>query len=347
MSKGTTLDVRDRKAEHLALALDPRMQVPSSAFDDLVFEHCALPELDLDAIDLGCELFGKRLSSPLLISCMTGGTGEATRINRNLASAAQRRGIAFGLGSQRKALEDPEAAASFEVRSVAPTVPIIGNLGAVQLNYGYGVEACRRAIEMVGADALAIHLNPLQEAIQPEGQTRFAALLPRIAQLAQELAEPIVVKEIGSGLSGAVGRELARAGVRYVDTAGRGGTSWARIEAARADDTDLGEIFADWGLTTPQSLRQLAAVPELFVIGSGGVRHGLDVAKAIALGARVVGLAYPFLGPATESAEAVEQKIARIERELRIAMFCVGARDLEALRKTPLHPRSGRSRAEA
>jgi isopentenyl-diphosphate delta-isomerase len=330
------LEVRDRKAEHIALALDPGMQVPSSAFDRLDFEHCALPEIDCAAIDLGCSFLGKRLRSPLLISCMTGGTGEAARINLNLATAAERRGIAFGLGSQRKALEDPKTAASFEVRSVAPTIPILGNLGAVQLNYGYGVEACRRAIEMVGADGLALHLNALQEAIQPEGQTRFGSLLPRIASLVEELEAPIVVKEVGNGISGAVGRQLANAGVRYVDTAGRGGTSWARIEAARADDVPLGEVFAHWGLTTPESISQLREIPELFVIGSGGVRNGLDVAKALALGAGLVGLAYPFLEAATLSAEAVEAKIERIERELRIAMFCLGAHDLESLRRVPL-----------
>lgn len=330
------MDTRDRKAEHIALALDPRMQVPTSAFERLSFEHCALPEIDLDQIDLGCSFLGKELRAPLLISCMTGGTGEATRINRNLAAAAERRGIAFGLGSQRKALEDPETAASFEVRSVAPSIPILGNLGAVQLNYGYGVDACRRAIEMVGADALALHLNPLQEAIQPEGQTHFASLLPRIAQLVDELEVPVVVKEVGNGISGAVGRQLARVGVRHVDTAGRGGTSWARIEAARADDVGLGEVFSRWGLTTPESIRQLSEIRELFVIGSGGVRYGLDVAKAIALGAKLAGLAYPFLQAATVSTEAVEAKIDQVERELRIAMFCVGARDLAALRRVPL-----------
>jgi isopentenyl-diphosphate Delta-isomerase len=327
---------RDRKAEHIALALEERMQVRRGAFDRLVFEHCALPELDMEEIDTSCELLGKRLGAPLLVSSMTGGTGEAARINRYLAEAAEERRIAIAVGSQRKAIEDPVTAASFEVRRYAPTVPVLGNLGAVQLNYGFGVEHCRHALEMIGADALVLHLNPLQEAIQPEGQTRFARLLPRIAEIVDGLGAPVVVKEIGSGLSERVGRELQRVGVRILDTAGVGGTSWARIEAARADDFDIGELFADWGIPTPDSIRALARIPGIQVIGSGGIRHGLDVAKAIALGADLTGMAYRFLGPARESAAAVVEKIDRTVRELKIAMFCVGARNLEELRRAPL-----------
>jgi isopentenyl-diphosphate delta-isomerase len=327
---------RDRKAEHIALALEERMQVPGHAFDRLAFEHCALPEIDFDDIDTSCEFLGRRLGAPLLISSMTGGTGEAARINRHLAEAAEQRGIAIAVGSQRKAIEDPVTAESFEVRRFAPSVPVLGNLGAVQLNYGFGVEHCRRALDMIGADALVLHLNPLQEAIQPEGQTRFARLLPKIAEVVAGLGAPVVVKEIGSGLSERVARSLQRAGVRILDTAGVGGTSWARIEAARADDFDIGELFADWGIPTPDSIRALARVPGIQVIGSGGIRHGLDVAKAIALGADLAGMAYRFLAPARESAEAVVDKIDRTVRELRIAMFCAGARTLAELRSAPL-----------
>jgi isopentenyl-diphosphate Delta-isomerase len=327
---------RDRKAEHIELALDRRMQAPRPELDRLRFGHCALPEIDLADVDLGCEFLGRRLAAPLLISCMTGGTGVAETINRRLAEAAERCGIALGVGSQRKALEDPETARSFEVRRFAPSVPVVGNLGAVQLNYGYGVAECRRAVEMIDADALALHLNPLQEAIQPEGQTRFGGLLPRIGEVVAGLGVPVIVKEIGNGLSGEVGRRLRAVGVEIVDTAGSGGTSWARIEASRADDLELGELFADWGVPTATSIRELAAIEGLTVIGSGGLRTGVDAAKAIALGAHLVGMAYPFLQAATESADAVVARIDRIVQELRIAMFCVGARSLGELRGVPL-----------
>ncbi|HVS12612.1 MAG TPA: type 2 isopentenyl-diphosphate Delta-isomerase [Thermoanaerobaculia bacterium] len=327
---------RDRKAEHIELALDRRMQAPRPELDRLRFGHCALPEIDLDDVDLGCEFLGRRLAAPLLISCMTGGTGVAETINRRLAEAAERCGIALGVGSQRKALEDPETAKSFEVRRFAPSVPVVGNLGAVQLNYGYGLAECRRAVEMVDADALALHLNPLQEAIQPEGQTRFAGLLPKIGEVVAGLGAPVIVKEIGNGLSLEVGRRLRAVGVEIVDTAGSGGTSWARIEASRADDLELGELFADWGVPTATSIRELAAIAGLTVIGSGGLRTGLDAAKAIALGAHLAGMAYPFLQAATDSTDAVVARVERIVQELRIAMFCVGARTLDGLRGVPL-----------
>lgn len=323
---------RDRKAEHIALALDERMQLGGSPFDGYRFEHQALPEIDLADVDFATTFLGKPLAAPLLISCMTGGTEAARRINLNLAAAAERRGIAVGVGSQRKALEDPAQRRSFEVRQAAPTVPLLANLGAVQLNYGYGPAQCRRAVEMIGADALALHLNPLQEAIQPEGQTRFGGLLPRIRQVVEELTVPVIAKEVGCGLSEAAARRLAGIGIRILDTAGLGGTSWARIEARRAGRPGLGEAFAGWGIPTPESIRQVRRVPGVTVIGSGGIRSGLDVAKALALGADLVGLAYPFLAAAQESPERVVESIDGLLAELRIAMFCLGARTLAELR---------------
>lgn len=327
---------RDRKLEHIRLSLDDRMQLGGRFFDRFVFAHEALPEISLDEIDLRASFLGKPLDAPLLVSCMTGGTGSATSINRHLAEGAERARIALGVGSQRKALEDRDTTSTFQVREAAPTVPLLGNLGAVQLNYGYGIDECRRAVEMIGADGLALHLNPLQEAIQPEGQGDFRDLVPKIGAVARQLEVPVVVKEIGCGISGGSGRRLFDQGVRIIDSAGLGGTSWARIEAARAEDLDLGEVFADWGVPTPESIRQLAAIEGLTVIGSGGVRSGVDVAKAIALGADLVGLAQPFLGPAMESAGKVYDKILRVQQELRIAMFCVGARNLRELRNIPL-----------
>lgn len=336
-------DERDRKLEHIELALGSRSQLDLRYFDRYVFAHEALPELDMAEIDLSCELFGKKLAAPLLVSCMTGGTGSAAAINRNLAIAAEKAGIALGVGSQRKAIERPLTTDSFVVRDLAPTVPLLGNLGAVQLNYGFGVEECRRAVAMIGADALALHLNPLQEAIQPEGQTNFKGLYDKIEWLVAELEHPVVVKEIGCGLGLGTARELWRRGVRHFDTAGVGGTSWARIEGARGKAGSfgpaLGDLFADWGVPTPESIRQLATLDGVTLIGSGGVRSGLDVAKAIALGAHVVGLAQPFLAAALESADKVLEVIEKTLLELRIAMFCAGAGNLAELRRKPLAER--------
>lgn len=331
---------RDRKAEHIALALDRRMQLDASYFDDYVFLHQALPEIDLAEIDTSMTFLGKRLAAPILVSCMTGGTAIANAINLNLAAGAQLRGVAVGVGSQRKAIEDPSQAASFEVRAVAPTVPLLANLGAVQLNYGFGVEECRRAVEMIEADALVLHLNPLQEALQPEGQTDFKGLLPKMAEVVRALEVPVVAKEVGCGISESTGRALAGIGITHLDTAGLGGTSWARIEAARADSHDLGELFADWGIPTPQSIVELRRIPRVTVIGSGGIRTGLDAAKAIALGADLVGLAYPFLPAAQLSPEHVAATIDQLVRELRIAMFCLGARTLPELARARIEPRS-------
>jgi isopentenyl-diphosphate delta-isomerase len=331
-----TVDTRDRKAEHIQLALEGRMQVGGNHFESLAFEHNALPEIDLADVSIGTDFLGKSLAAPLLISCMTGGTGEAETINRNLAHAAERCQIALGLGSQRKALEDPRTVRSFAMREHARTVPLLANLGAVQLNYGYGIEECRKVVEMIDADALVFHLNPLQEAIQPEGDVNFRSLLPKIAEVTAALEVPVIAKEIGCGISADVARRLARVGVRIIDTAGVGGTSWARIEAARANDADLGELFADWGIPTPAAIRQLRDVPEVQIVASGGVRNGVDAAKALAMGADLVGMAYPFLEPATRSADAVQAKIERTVQELRICMFCLGCKTFEELRRVPL-----------
>jgi isopentenyl-diphosphate delta-isomerase len=327
---------RDRKLEHIQLSLEQRMQLGGRFFDRYGFVHEALPEIDLREIDLTTTFLGKKLEAPLLVSCMTGGTASASLINRHLAEGAEDAGIALGVGSQRKALEDPITAASFEVRRYAPSIPLLGNLGAVQLNYGFGLEECRRAVQMIEADGLALHLNPLQEALQPEGQCDFRNLTAKIGEIARELEVPVVVKEIGCGISASTARRLAAVGVKILDTAGLGGTSWARIEAARADDLDLGELFAEWGVPSPESILQLATIPNLQLIGSGGIRNGVDIAKAIALGADLVGLAQPFLKAAMESSEAVAQKIERLLQELKIAMFCVGARTLTDLRQLEL-----------
>lgn len=335
----TAHDERDRKAEHIQLSLDDRMQLHGHFFDAYYFAHEALPELDLQDVQISTYFLEKAIEAPLLISCMTGGTGDAVRINRHLAEAAEETGIALGLGSQRKALEDSSLVESFQVRRWAPSVPLLANLGAVQLNYGYGVKECRAAVEMIEADALVLHLNPLQEAIQPEGQCDFTDLISKVGKIVEQLEVPVIVKEVGSGISRKLATRLWDVGVRIVDTAGLGGTSWARIEGARSRDAEIGELFAGWGIPTPSSIRQIRQIPGLQIIGSGGVSNGLDVAKAIALGADLAGMAQPFLVAADRSTEAVVDKVRRTSRELGISMFCAGVRNLEALQQIELRHR--------
>jgi isopentenyl-diphosphate delta-isomerase len=271
---------------------------------------------------------------------MTGGTAEARTINRNLALAAQAAGVAMGIGSQRAAIENPSLAETFQVRPYAPDILLFANLGAIQLNYGYGVSECQRAVEMIEADGLILHLNPLQEAVQPEGDRNWRGLTVKIEGICRELPVPVVVKEVGWGLSPEVVRQLASAGVAALDVAGAGGTSWSEVEYHRAPTGTHARVaaaFADWGLTTLESLvvaRREA--PEIPIIASGGIRDGIDVAKVIALGARLAGIAGPFLKAAVQSSEVVEAKIAEMVTVLRIAMFATGAANLAELSETPI-----------
>jgi isopentenyl-diphosphate delta-isomerase len=279
------------------------------------------------------------LQAPILISSMTGGFDLARKVNRNLAAAAQSLGLAMGVGSQRVAVEEPSAAGSFEVRDVAPDILLFGNLGAVQLNYGYTVEHCRRAVSMIGADALILHLNVLQEAVQPEGNRNFKGLGEKIAAVCRELEVPVIAKEVGNGISVDAAIRLQRAGVKALDVAGYGGTSWSAVEAQRAvkqgkrPDT----AFAAWGIPTEEALVSVRqALPDIQLIASGGVRSGVDIAKAIALGADLGAFGQPLLAAALESSAKVIEFIAGVIHELKVSMLCVGAVDLTALRKAPL-----------
>ncbi len=335
---------RQRKADHLRISLeeDVSSKAVSSGFERYRFDHCALPEFDLATVETVASLLGKRLAAPLLISSMTGGTDEAATINRRLAQAAQEAGIGMGLGSQRAALEDPTLLHTYRVRDVAPDILLLANLGAVQLNYGTTPDDCRRVVEAVGADGLILHLNPLQEALQPEGQTHFADLLRQIERVCRALPVPVVVKEVGWGLSADVCQRLAEAGVAALDVAGAGGTSWSQVEMHRARNDlqrRVAAAFRDWGIPTVEALQAARrAAPGLPIVASGGIRDGIQVAKAIALGAAACGVARPFLTAAALSAEAVAQEIAVIVAQLRICMFAIGARDLPALASTPLVP---------
>jgi isopentenyl-diphosphate delta-isomerase len=304
------------------------------------FTHRALPELDLADVDISTTFLDHSLRAPLIISSMTGGTGEARQINMRLAQAAQATGIAMGLGSLRAALEAPQLADTYRVRSWAPDILLFANLGAVQLNYGYDATHCLRVVELVEADGLILHLNPLQEALQPEGDTRWSGLLSRIEAVCRALPMPVIAKEVGWGISGEIARQLADAGVAAIDIAGAGGTSWSQVEMHRARDEISQRVaarFREWGLPTVESLMAVRqTVPDLPLIASGGLRHGLDVAKVVALGASLAGLAGPFLRAAAISTAAVTDLVEELTRTLRIAMFATGAKNIAALQSTPL-----------
>ncbi len=333
--------VSARKLEHLRINVQENVQFAQvrSGLEQYRFIHQALPELDLAQIDTTQTLFGKTLRAPLLVSSMTGGAAEAERINHNLAAAAQACGIAMGLGSQRAAIADATLARTYQVRASAPDILLFANLGAVQLNYGYGIDECRRAVEMVDADALILHLNPIQEAVQDHGNTNWAGLLAKIETICRTLAQPVIVKEVGFGIAADTARRLYEAGVSAIDVAGAGGTSWAAVEARRAPTPELqqlAETFWDWGIPTATSLSETRRVaPDLAVLASGGIRDGIDVAKCIALGATLAGLASPFLKRADVSAESAIEGARALSAQLRVAMFGIGAPNLAALRDTP------------
>lgn len=336
-----------RKDQHLDLALaSPRAEI--SPFDCYRFEHCALPELDLASVDLSTNFLGHTLRAPLLISAMTGGPEKAARINRHLAEAAQELGIALAVGSQRVALEEEQAhGIDGVVRNAAPDILLFANLGAAQLNLGYSLDHARRAVEMIGANALIVHLNPLQEALQSEGDTDWSGLVEKIGELAGRLDVPVIAKEIGCGISANVARQLQAAGIAGVDIAGCGGTSWAMIEAKRARsevERRVAECFSDWGIPTPQSLLSVRhACPEIPLIASGGIRHGVDAAKALRLGADLVGQAAGVLPAAMDSTQAVIDHFRIIVRQLKVAMFCTGSATLSDLKTAALHTIAGES----
>jgi isopentenyl-diphosphate delta-isomerase len=327
----------DRKAEHIRINLEEDVAAKgvTTGFERYRFVHRALPEIDLDSVSLETSFLGRRLEAPLLFSCMTGGTLHARHINRILAAAAQRHRVAMGLGSCRVLLEHPEVLATFAVRKLCPDVPLLANLGAVQLNLGVGTAACRRIVELLEADALVLHLNPLQEALQPEGNTRFAGLFGKIEALCASLPVPVIVKEVGWGIAPDLVTALFESGVAAVDVAGAGGTSWSEVERHRIADPVRARVaaaFADWGLPTADAIRLAReAAPRGTLIASGGIRSGVDVALAIALGANLAGSAGSMLRAADEGEEALDAAVAEITDTLRIAMFCAGARDVGSL----------------
>ncbi|MFN8448360.1 MAG: type 2 isopentenyl-diphosphate Delta-isomerase [Anaerolineae bacterium] len=333
--------IEDRKAEHIRINLEENVQFPhlTTGLERYRFLHQALPELNLSEIDSTITLFGKTLTAPIVISSMTGGTELAKRLNERLAEAAQANGIAMGLGSQRAGLRNPDVAHTYHVRHLAPDILLFGNLGAVQLNYGYGVDECQRAIDMIEADALILHFNVLQEAVQPEGDTNFAGLLKGVENVCRRLPVPVIAKEVGWGFSEQNVRDLANAGVAAIDVAGSGGTSWSEVEYHRAPTAYHARVaaaFADWGIPTAEAVQYaVTAAPGLPVIASGGLRDGIDIAKCIALGAVAGGLAGPFLKAADQSVEAVDQLIRELSAQLRVAMLCSGAEQHRRITENP------------
>jgi isopentenyl-diphosphate Delta-isomerase len=330
--------IESRKADHLRICLDEKVQCAtvSHGLERYRFQHCCLPELEIGQICLETQFLGKMLGAPLLISSMTGGTDQAKLINQRLALVAQHYRLAMGVGSQRIALEQPQLADTFAVRSLAPDILLLANVGVVQFNYGYGLEECQRAVDALAADALILHINPLQECVQTEGDKDFRGLFAKIATVCRSLPVPVIAKEVGNGISGVMAQRLMEAGVAAIDVAGAGGTSWAKVEAERAQDARqrrLGQTFADWGIPTAECIQQVRSVAaQVPLIASGGLRDGLDVAKVLALGADLAGLAFPFLQAAQRSEAEVEELAQILQEELRTVLFCTGNATPEALR---------------
>jgi len=340
-----------RKLDHLRICAEEQVESGVAGFDDIRFVHNALPECDMDTIDTRSRFLCHTFSSPLFISAMTGGHSGTKEVNARLARAAERYGLGMGVGSQRAALENPALADTFSVvRDEAPHAFLVGNLGAVQLR-DHGIEWAEKAVEMIQADALAIHLNFLQEAIQPEGDHNATGCLDAIAALCREVKFPVIVKETGCGISAATARKLWGAGVSAIDIGGWGGTSWAAVESVRARESEkaeeivlagLGRDFAGWGIPTVFSLTEVLATGSP-VIASGGIRSGMDIAKGLAFGADLCGMALPLLKPARESDDALARTIDAIHRELTIAMFLTGSATVPDLQKASVQV-TGRTR---
>lgn len=335
------LDLSKVKDLHIKICLEKVVESSiGPGFKRYRFIHQALPEIDWEEIDITVEVFGKKLSAPILISSITGGTPQAAEINSNLAKAAQALNIGMVVGSQRMALENPSLAPSYQVRDVAPRILLFGNLGAVHLNHGYGIEQCLQAIQMIQADGLTLYLNPLQESFQRKGSTNFKGLVEKITHIKQSVPFPIIAKEVGYGISEETAAKLKETGVDAIDVAGFGGTSWGRIEKFILEgDTYVPEEdpFDDWGIPTAESIcNTKKGAPGATIIASGGIRNGVDGAKSIALGANLIGLGLPLLKAAVVSFDKVVDVLNKFIEELKIGMFCIGATNLKELARAKL-----------
>ena len=338
----TNSTIQKRKADHITINLEKDVKSGlNTGLDKYHFAHNALPEIDLAEVACGTSIFNRKLAVPLLISSMTGGTAEAARINQQLAEGAQAFHIAMGIGSQRIGIEHPDLMGTFKVRQYAPDILLFANLGAVQLNYTYTIEHCKSAVDALEADGLILHLNALQEALMEKGNTNFIGLLKKIENICKKIDTPVIVKEVGWGMSADTARRLLEAGAAAIDVAGAGGTSWSEVEKHRAKDERTREIaaaFRDWGIPTAQALAEIQAeLPDAIVFASGGIRDGVEAAKCLAMGASLVGMARPFLKAVSESSDALHKMLDVISDQIKISMFAVGARNLEELRKSKIY----------
>ena len=338
------MGIEKRKQRHIRLSLEENVQADiGTGFEDVRLVHRALPEIDLADVETGTELFGRRLSSPLIISAITGGTEYARELNETLATVAEEYGIGIGVGSQRIAIENPSVENTFSVvREKAPTSLVLGNIGCPQLSLGWGVDEARRSVEMVQADALAIHMNPLQEAVQVDGDTNYSGVIEKVGEVVEGVDVPIVMKETGCGIAHEEAEKLEKVGVEGLELSGMGGTSWAAVEyhiakeEGKRDQEHLGEAMWNWGIPTAVSLVETSQTTGLKIIASGGMRTGVEMAKAIAMGAEAVGFARPFLEKAVEGPEALSAHIEDILLEFKTAMFLVGARNVDELKRVPV-----------
>ncbi|HEX7621722.1 MAG TPA: type 2 isopentenyl-diphosphate Delta-isomerase [Anaerolineales bacterium] len=329
--------INRRKADHIKINLEEDVRSGlTSGLECYRFIHEALPEVDLDLVDTTLTLFGKKMKAPILISSMTGGTVEAKKINQRLADAAQEMHLAMGVGSQRAAFENPHLKETFSIaRKVAPDILLFANLGAIQLNNGFSLDHCRRAVEMLQADALCLHLNPLQEAVQAGGDTNFTGLARKIEDICRKIEVPVIAKEVGWGISENTAKTLAECGVAAIDVAGAGGTSWSQVELHRAPDEfnrQLAATFLSWGIPTAESILNVTrTAPNVIIFASGGLKNGLDIAKCIALGSTLGGMAGQFLKAANVSTEKIIELIKLIEKQIEVTMFSSGTGNLKGL----------------
>jgi len=338
-------ETQRRKADHIRICLDEKSQAKkaTTGFEDVSFIHKALPEVDKQKINLTTTFFNHKFAAPIIVGALTGGTPQAEKINATIAEAVEKLELGMGVGSQRAAIEEKNLVQTFSAaRKKAPHAFLIANLGGVQLVHGYSIKEAKKAIDMIEADAIAIHLNALQEAIQPEGQTNFKGILAKIADLTAELDIPVIVKETGTGIAAEEAKKLEDAGVKAIDVGGLGGTSFAAVEQQRTNTKEnqlqkfLGETFWDWGIPTATSIVEIAQTVKIPIISSGGIRNGSDIAKSVTLGTRLAGLSQPILQTAVKGVDETESLLTLLIEELRNIMFLVGAANIEHLTKAPV-----------
>jgi isopentenyl-diphosphate delta-isomerase len=338
-------ETQRRKADHIRICLDKKSQAKkaTTGLEDVHFIHKAIPEINKQNIKLDTQFFGHQFLAPLIVGAITGGTAQAEKINATIAEAVEKLQIGMGVGSQRAAIEDKSLVQTFAIaRKKAPNAFLIANIGGVQLVHGYSSKEAKKAIDMIDADAIAIHLNALQEAIQPEGQTNFEGVLSKIAEIAGELDKPVIVKETGTGIAAEEAKILEDAGVKAIDVGGVGGTSFAAVEYHRTAEKEnqlqrfLGEAFWDWGIPTATSIAELAQTVKIPIIASGGIRTGSDIAKTLALGSKFASLSQPVLQASVKGVKETENLLILLIEELRNIMFLVGATNIEQLAGTPI-----------